>query len=118
MVFAVTVTLTVGVGLVIVSLRVVTTVIIIRLMVVAPVPVVMVIAGRGLELSVSQMGRDIHTYIITEAVTKSVTITVAEAVMQGREHHEGLTGGDIQLCVHPVGVRDKENLCAILKRDK
>ena len=41
------------------------------------------------------MGGDIHTNIITEAVTKTVTITLAQAVIQGREDHEGLTGGDI-----------------------
>ena len=112
------VTLTLSVGLVIVSLGVVTTVIVIRLVVVTPVPVVMVIAGRGLELSVSQMGGDIHTNIITEAVTKPVTITLPEAVVQGREDHEGFTGGDIQLCVHPVCVRNMQNLCSILKCDK
>ena len=95
MVLAVTVTLTLSVGLVIVGFRVVTTVIVIRLVVVTPITMVMVIAGRGLELSVSQMGRDIHTNIITEAVTKTATITLPQAVVQGREDHEGFTGGDI-----------------------
>ena len=72
------VTLTLGVGLVIVTLGVVTPVIVVRLVVMAPVPLVMVIAGRGLELSVSQLGRDIHslTYSPTEAIAKVVTITL------------------------------------------
>ena len=64
------------------------------------------------------MGGDINTDFITEAITKTVTITLPQGVIQGREDHEGLTGGDLQLCVHPVGVRDKQNLCAILKCDK
>ena len=79
------VTLTLGVGLLIVSLGVVTTVIVVRLVVVAPVTVVVVIAGRGLEFSVSQLGRHIHslTHSLTEAIAKVVTITLPEAVIQG-----------------------------------
>ena len=114
MVLAVAVTLTLGVWLVMVSLGVVTPVIVVRLVVMAPVPVVVVIAGRGLELSVGQMGRDIHSlaHSLTEASAKAVTKTLPEAVIQGREVHEGITGGALQLGVHPV-VRDKQNLGAI-----
>ena len=79
--------------------------IIITIVMVAPIPISMVIAGRGLELCVSQMGGDIHT--ITETITNKF---LSYVVIQRREVHEGLTGRPLQLSVHPDSVRDKQNL--------
>ena len=115
-VFAVAVALAVCVGLVVVCLGVVTPVIVIRLVVVTPVPVMMVIAGRGLELRVCQLGGDIHS--VTNSNTEAVIKALPEAVVQGGEVHEGLTGGALQLRVQPAGVRDEQNLGTIFNWDK
>ena len=85
-----------------------TSMIVITMVMMTPIPISMVIAGRGLELCVSQMSGDIHS--ITETITKFLS----EGVIQRREVHKCLTGRPLQLSVHPVGVRDKQNLSAIL----
>ena len=62
------------------------------------------------------MGGDIHS--ITETITETITQSLPEGVIQRREVHECLTGRPLQLSVHSDGVRDKQNLGAILKWGK
>ena len=58
------------------------------------------------------MGGDIHS--ITETITEIISKFLPEGVIQRREVHECLTGRPLQLSVHPDGVRDMQNLRAIL----